>query len=251
VYQIPQLLEYKNLFHVFSEKSEGNMANVINGKIYNSTRVLINRKCFFKRVGVNINKTVCMWVTHGEKLVEADPMFAGISMLDYKKAVKVDGLVTSKKGLYLFLLIADCLPLIIYDPEKEAVGLIHIGWKGVDLEIAKKAVKYMNNNYNSDPNDLIVGIGPCVHKESFIKKDPMQKDDPRWKKFIRHIECDKYSVDLVSFAIKQLVDLGVSKDKIFESGVDTVKDEKFYSHVRDTNRHISRQGRFACIAGIR
>lgn len=226
------------------------MANSINGVICNFDEVLLNRKRFLKKVGVDINKTVCMRVTHGDEITEADSKTAGVSMTDYRKVVKVDGLITNKKGLYLFLLIADCLPIIIYDPVKKAIALVHAGWKGVDLDIAGKAILQFKSKFKSKPKDLIVGIGPFVHKESFIKEDPFQKNDLRWRDFMVRIKGDMYEVDLVDFAKKQLIESGVLKENIFESGINTAKDGRFFSHVRDGNLPIGQQGRFACIVGL-
>ena len=250
MYRIPQLSKYPKLFHVISDKGDGNMANAINGVIYDFDIVRKNRERFLRKVGVDIDKTTCMWVTHSDDIIEAPVEKLGISMKDYEHAVKVDGLITNKKGIYLFLLVADCLPIIIYDPVKEVVALVHAGWKGVDLEIAKKAVEKFRLLYKSDPKDLVVGIGPCVYKESFIKENPSQKDDTRWQNYLEEIEDNKYKVDLVGFTKQQLVDSEVAHENIFESGIDTAVDERFFSHVWEGNLPISQQGRFACVVGI-
>src|SRR4030042_5177840 len=112
MYQIPGLLKYPNLFHAFSTKKDGNMANVINGKRLNVKNVLTDRHNFLLKVGIDIDKCVCMRVNHKDGIIEADASLAGISMRDYKKTIKTDGFITNKKKLYLFLLIADCLPII-------------------------------------------------------------------------------------------------------------------------------------------
>lgn len=250
MYQIKELLKYKNLYHAFSEKKDGNLANSINGKIFEFDEVIKNRNKFFKKINKDIGKSICMWVTHGDEIVEANSDLAKVSMLDYKKAVKTDGLMTNKKNLYLFLLIADCLPLIIYDPLKNAVALVHAGWKGISLNIPGKAVKKLNQIYKSNPSDLIVGIGPCVDKKSFIKENPSQKDDNRWKKFIFPLQNGKCEIDLRGFAKKQLIDAGVNKNNIFESKIDTGTDERFFSHVREKELPLNKQGRFACIVGL-
>jgi len=227
------------------------MANSINGAVHNFNNVLDNRKQFLEEVGVDINNTICMWVTHGNEIVEADMKLSGVSMLDYQKAVKVDGLFTNKKGIYLFLLIADCLPIIIYDPDKNVVALIHAGWKGVDLEIAKNAVYSLLKRYASDPKDLIVGIGPCVYKESYIKNTPSQIDDPRWRNYLKLVQKNIYCIDLVGFTKKQFIECGVLRKNIFESGINTAKNNNFFSHIRDMRFPLDKQGRFACVVGLK
>jgi len=256
MYQIPELQKNPKLFHAFSMKGDGNMANSILGKVVNFENVLANRKRFLEKIEVDIKKCICMWVTHGDEIIEVPKKSVGISMRDYKRAVKVDGLITDKKGVYLFLLIADCLPLIFYDYKKEVVALVHAGWKGVDLEIAKKAVEKIQKEYGSKPKDIIVGVGPHAHKDSFIKEDPMQKNDPRWKSFIDRVRpCQRgkgryFNVDLMGFTKKQLLDAGVRKENIYVSDVDTVKDKGYFSHVREKDLPIEKQGRFACVVGM-
>lgn len=227
------------------------MANAINGVVADFDEVLRNRKKFLKKVGVDVRKTICMWVTHGDEIVEADTELAGVSMLDYKYAVKVDGLMTNKKGMFLFLLIADCLPIIIYDSVAEAVGLIHAGWRGVDKNIAGKAILKFKSKFKSKAGDIVVGIGPCARKESFVKEDPLQLNDPKWREFLKHRNNNSYEIDLIGFTKKQLIDAGVKKENIFESGIDTVKDKRFFSHYREGMLPIEKQGRFACVVGLK
>lgn len=251
MYQIPGFLKFDGLRHFFSEKSDGNMSNIINGKVIDANLVLINRKRFMDRVNIDIKNTVSMWVTHTDKIVEADPERAGVSLLDYQKALKTDGLITNIKGLNLFLLVADCLPVILFDPIKSALALIHAGWKGVNSEIVKKGVNLMKVKYSSKSTNMVVGIGPCVYKSSFIKENPVQKNDPKWMPFIEKIEENKYSIDLIKFTKKQLTDSGIPLNNIFESSIDTGKDERFFSHVRDKDLPLDKQGRFACIVGLK
>src|SRR3989344_8433308 len=125
MYQIPELLKFPNLFHAFSTKAEGNMANSILGKVQDFTIVLPNREKFLSRVGVNLEDTVCMWVQHSDEIVVAKRIDAGKSVKNPNFAVKVDGMVTNESHLCPFLLIADCLPVIFYDSERQVVGLMH------------------------------------------------------------------------------------------------------------------------------
>lgn len=251
MYQIPELLKYPKLFHAFSEKADGNMASVILGQDLHAYQIINNREKFFLTSGVDMTKSACMWVEHGDNIVVPQPESYGVSMVNRNKAIKTDGLITNQKEKYLFLLIADCLPILLYDFKKSVVCLLHAGWKGVDLEIANKAVDKMRERFGSDPLNIVVGIGPCAYKDSFIKKNPNQEKDPRWRSFLETAGANIYKVDLVGFTKKQLVDAGVRKENIFESGIDTVKDKRFFSHVRENSLPLEKQGRFACIVGIK
>ncbi len=250
MYQIPELKKYPKLFHAFSTKEDGNMANSILGNLSDFKKVMATRERFLSKIGVDINQCVCMWVTHGCEVIEVSEKSVGLSMRNYEKALKVDGLLTNKRGIYLFLLIADCLPIILYDPLKEAIGLIHAGWKGTDLNVSKKAVERMINLYRTNPKDLVVGFGPAARKDSYKKEDPSQKSDPKWSGFIEPIGSNKYKVDFVGLCKKQLIDVGVLEKNIFDSKIDTVKDKCFFSHTRERNLPLRKQGRFACVIGL-
>ena len=260
MYKISGLLTYPKLFHAFSEKKDGNMANSILYKLQDFSVVVPNRKKFLASLDIPLEKTICMWVVHKDEVAIANHKLAGKSILDPKYAVKVDALITNSKNLYLFLLIADCAPVILYDPVKQTLALIHVGWKGADLEIVKRVVKRLKDEYDSRPENLIVGIGPAAQKNSFIKESPSQLSDKKWQPFLEKVIGDHpervkrvegYKVDFVGLVKRQLQDSGVFEKNIIDCGIDTVTDERFYSHLREVKLPLEKQGRFACIVGLK
>jgi polyphenol oxidase len=73
-----------------------------------------------------------------------------------------DGLVTDIPGLLLAVLTADCLPVIVADKKRRAVGVFHAGWRGTVKRIAEKGVGEMRRWFGSDPRNLVAAIGPGV-----------------------------------------------------------------------------------------
>ncbi|MBC8248302.1 MAG: peptidoglycan editing factor PgeF, partial [Anaerolineales bacterium] len=73
-----------------------------------------------------------------------------------------DALITDTPGVALMLRFADCLPVLLYDPVRRAIGLAHAGWKGTIGGIAAKTVSAMMEAYGSRPADIIAGLGPCI-----------------------------------------------------------------------------------------
>jgi len=73
-----------------------------------------------------------------------------------------DGLITDTPGLLLAVQIADCLPIIVADRKRRAVGVFHAGWRGTVKRIVEKGVGEMRKHFGSDPRDLVVAIGPGV-----------------------------------------------------------------------------------------
>jgi len=74
-----------------------------------------------------------------------------------------DGLVTSTPGLLLGIQTADCLPIILVDPKRRAVGVFHAGWRGTVKRIVEKGVGEMRRCFGSRSQDIKAAIGPGIH----------------------------------------------------------------------------------------
>jgi YfiH family protein len=74
-----------------------------------------------------------------------------------------DGLVTSTPGQLLAIQTADCLPVLLSDPKRRAVGAFHAGWRGTLARIIEKGVGEMRKHFGSRPQDLKAAIGPGIH----------------------------------------------------------------------------------------
>lgn len=83
------------------------------------------------------------------------------------KLADTDGLITNVRGVLLTTVHADCLPVYFFDPVKEAIGLVHAGWRGSLAGIAPKAVKKMGTTFGSRSEDIFVYIGPGISKCCF------------------------------------------------------------------------------------
>jgi YfiH family protein len=65
--------------------------------------------------------------------------------------------------LFLGIQTADCLPIILVDPKRHAVGVLHAGWRGTVKRIVEKGVGEMLRRFGSRPRDLKAVIGPGIH----------------------------------------------------------------------------------------
>lgn len=74
-----------------------------------------------------------------------------------------DGLLTQTPGLLLAILTADCLPVILVDTKRRAVGVFHAGWRGTVKRIVEKGVGEMQRYFGTRPGDIRAAIGPGVH----------------------------------------------------------------------------------------
>ena len=75
-----------------------------------------------------------------------------------------DGLITAVPGILLAIQTADCLPVILVDAKRRAVGVFHAGWRGTVKRIVEKGVGEMRRYFGTRPRDIEAAIGPGVHK---------------------------------------------------------------------------------------
>ncbi len=239
MYKLKKFKKIKSLVHGISTKSDGNMSFNWGTK----TKVVKNRKKFFKELKIPLQKCVSMRLEHKNKIIKINLKHAGKGILT-TNAPKCDALITFEKNLFLFLLTADCLPIIFFDPQKQLLALAHISWKNTTTLFSKDIIKKFKK-LGSNPKNIIVGVGPCIHKESYIK----EKDIPNWGKFIKKINKKSFQLDLVGYNLKQLLDFGILKKNIEISPIDTVKSKEFFSHYR-AKKTKKPEARFATIAGM-
>ena len=79
-----------------------------------------------------------------------------------KQPLAGDGLITNTPGILLAILTADCLPVILVDTKRRAVGVFHTGWRGTTKRIVEKGVGEMRRHFGSQPRDLKAAIGPGI-----------------------------------------------------------------------------------------
>lgn len=108
-----------------------------------------------RRVGSDCGSLVTLRQVHSDVIqcVESQP----------KEALAGDGLLTATPGLLLAIQTADCLPVILVDSKRQAVGVFHAGWRGTVKRIVEKGVGEMRHRFGSRPRDIKAAIGPGIH----------------------------------------------------------------------------------------
>ncbi len=129
------------------------------------TNVRENKRRSFDAVRRRMESMADSWLVHGrDALVVKEPTRPAIEM---EKPPKADILLTDKPEVTLFMRYADCVPILLYDPIKRAVGLAHAGWQGTVKRTAAAAVEAMQSAYGSRPADLLAAIGPAIGPDHY------------------------------------------------------------------------------------
>ena len=143
--------------------------------------------------------------------------------------MNVDGLATNKKNRILALTFADCTPIYLFDKNKKVIANIHSGWRGTVKKIAKKAIEFMKEKYNSNPKDIICVIGPTIRKCHFEVKQDVRDifyNEFNYMKNIDDIikynqETKSYFIDTVEINKNLLKEEGILEENIIDSKVCT------------------------------
>jgi YfiH family protein len=98
------------------------------------------------------------------KVVRAKQVHSDIiHLVDGPAQLRGDALVTAVPGLALAVSTADCLPVLLADPENHVVAAIHAGWRGTLRRITQKTVGVMQMHFGSDPAKMLAAFGPGIH----------------------------------------------------------------------------------------
>ncbi|MCJ7507987.1 MAG: peptidoglycan editing factor PgeF [candidate division Zixibacteria bacterium] len=164
----------------------------------------------------------------------------------FRKKLQADALLTNQKGLFLTIQVADCVPIYILDTRKKVVGLVHAGWRGTLMQIAKDVVNEAKRNFNCSPEDLKIIFGPAIGKCCYEVKPEVAILFP--SQFVSNKSGLKPKLDLIGFNRAQLMESGVKKKNIFPAGGCTFCGPKFLCSYR---RAKNKKERMLAFIGIK
>ena len=149
-----------------------------------------------------------------------------------------DAMITTKPGISLAVMVADCIPLLFVS--KEAVAAVHVGRAGLINRVAIKALHQMRTIGAIDVHAI---IGPSIcgrcYEVPFEMQQDVIADHPR---AFATTHTGTPGLDLPAGLIAELVAEGVTYEA---STVCTMEDELFFSH-----RKHNPTGRFAGVVSL-
>ncbi len=128
----------------------------------NVERVWQNREKALQLLGIDPANIFDVYQVHSDKVVQTDKPLA-----INEPHIKADAIITNRPGVTLMMRFADCVPILLFDPVKYVVGIVHAGWMGTVNRIAAKAVQQMKHSYSSHPDDILAAIGPSIGPDHY------------------------------------------------------------------------------------
>lgn len=241
--EYPLLTDTKIVHHGFSTRLGGVSQGCYASMNLSFTRgddeaaVRENYHRIAKSIGVKCENMVLSQQTHTTNVrvvTEKDKGKGIVKPLDY---TDVDGMVTNIHGICLVTFYADCVPLYFVDPVQKAIGLSHSGWRGTVGKIGKETIRKMEEQYGSDPKDILAAVGPSICKDCYeVSEDVIlefQKNfkERYWKDLFYRKENGKYQLDLWKANEIIFKESGILPEHIAVTNVCThCNSEILYSH---------------------
>jgi purine-nucleoside/S-methyl-5'-thioadenosine phosphorylase / adenosine deaminase len=218
-----------------------------------------NRKLFFQTIGAQ-GRGSAVWPQVGMRQVHSSVIHRVDDIP--AKPLQGDGLITNRPEIILSVRAADCMPVLIADPEHRAVGAFHAGWRGTLSRIVEKGVGEFRRQFGSGPAELKAAIGPGIHgccyevsedfRDKFVAQfsyaeglfqdvfssDPVRRKYPLLFMNMRapgHGEPPRtVHLDLVEANRRQLLDAGLREENIWCSDLCTsCRTDLLFSHRKE------------------
>lgn len=146
---------------------------------------------------------------------------AGVMIDDLKSASwfvhQADFLITNQKNIALIVLTADCVPLVLYDPIVQAIGLVHAGWKGSYAGVLHEALQTMQQKYLTNFSNLVCTFGPSAASCCYEVSERFMHDfATKYSDFIKIEQRNqKYYFDNSLFLQQLLKKFGIPLENIY------------------------------------
>lgn len=163
------LLGYGEIKHFISSRTGGSSCrpwdslNLSFNTLDDAKAVLDNRQHLSEALQIPLTSITTAKQVHGRHVRILSRSLKGRGACDYHSAINsTDALVTDVPGICPTVLLADCVPILMYDPSKRVVGVVHAGWKGTLGTISQKTVEIFRKDFGSMPEEIIACIGPSI-----------------------------------------------------------------------------------------
>ena len=121
-----------------------------------------NHARIYQAASLNSKRVVSSWLVHS-----TDTLVVTKDAPTNGHLAKADAIITDQPDTPLVMRYADCVPLLLYDREKAAIGLGHAGWRGTVNGMAAKMISAMQATYGSFPQDIEAVIGPAISRRNY------------------------------------------------------------------------------------
>lgn len=249
IYRFDIFSGYSDITHFISTKNPSMKKdfNICLWAVDEVLSVIENRKILASELNIRMSSFVFQQQMHTQNVTVIGTNDISRGVIDYDTALNDnDGMITNEKGACMIVIGGDCVPILFFDPKKKVVGVAHSGWRGTAKRIAENTVKNMKEHYDSNPADILIGIGPSISQEYYEVDDTVVKAFANSYKsysvlFKPSVNKGKYLLDLWKANEMQLIEAGVLPKNIEVARICTYKNNNEFFSARHGD-----SGRFGC-----
>ena len=204
----------------------------------NPANVEANRAALARAFDLPVHLLLTVNQVHGSRvLVINEPNFD----LSHFQKVESDAIVTNQPGILVGILVADCYPVILYDPHAHVAGIVHAGWQGTAAGLIGQTVQTMQELFGCRAGRMQAAIGPGIgaHKYEVDRpvRDAFRSGSNQWSRIACETRLGHWQLDLGLSCLLQLEKAGVARDAVEVVAECTCcHQEKFFSYRRDQGR---------------
>jgi YfiH family protein len=214
--------------------------------------VLENRRRAAAALGAELGDFVFCVQAHGPNVQVVTASDRGRGALTQADAIPAtDALVTADPGVVLTVMVADCVPIVLYDPVAHVLACVHAGWRGTVARVSEAAVEAMRS-LGSTPGNVIAGLGPAIAPDRYqVGEDVYAAAEAglgdQAAKVIRPDGTGKWLFDLWTANQLVLAEAGVPAQNLHVAAIPTGSDPGLFF----SDREVRPCGRFAAIGRLR
>jgi len=162
------------------------------------------------------------------------------SVMPPPSPLEYDALITNSPNTYLGIQAADCLPIFIADQKKKVIAAVHAGRQGTALQITKKVLRKMEEEFDCLPEELLIALGPSIGPCCYEIDEKAFR--PEWESSSVPKEGGRWMVNLSEMTITQMKEEGIKENQISRIDLCTsCHSDLFFSYRKEgqTGRQLS------------
>lgn len=197
-----------------------------------------NRSALTRAFGLEPHRLLTVQQVHGSEILVLDQPNPDLA---HFLRVDSDAVITDQPGVMIGILVADCFPVLLYDPERRVVAAVHVGWRGAAAGLLGRTVQALQSLFGCRPERLCAAIGPGIGGHGYEVDRPVREafraGSGHWEEISRETSLGHWLLDLRLSCRLQLADAGVPAGRTDEVADCTCcHRETFFSYRRDAGR---------------
>jgi YfiH family protein len=227
------LATHPHLRCAFTTRHAGRSGQALNLSFDRGERatVLAHRQRVLQALGLDQTPLCTVRQVHGNQvhIIDAAALQHGLA------GVEADALVTDLPNVALGVLIADCLPVVLYTPDASVMAVVHAGRMGTYHSVVQQTLAVIAQRFATPPAQLQAVLGPAIGACCYTLDEravgPFQQCFPTWEQFFIPHGPQRWTMDLLAANTLQLFAAGVPPAHIAVASVCTsCQNQHLYSH---------------------